>query len=243
MQTKSGKGKECLIIGLLSMFLTVGLSHAQFEIWTYTNGATSTANALVYGTNNSIYTAGYINMGTTANDFAMVGLDNAGNETFVYTHDGPGGTFANDDKANAIVYGIDGNIYATGFVSVTGGTYDLCLASLNGSGTERWLVEIGNPSGTSDEGKAIAFGTDNNIYVAGYSDVGGPGVPDFVVLKYSTQGNFRWYYAFVGSDTGTANAITYGAIVKNPPRKPLDQNLTSVIIQQLNFRIAYGNLT
>jgi len=103
-------------------------------------------------------------------------------ENWVYRYNGPGHSW---DEARSIVYGSDGNIYAAGWSWGSGTAYDFTVISLTGAGTENWIYCYNGTAGGADGACSIVYGSDGNIYAAGYS-FGNSG--DFTVISLGPAG-------------------------------------------------------
>ncbi len=138
------------------------------------------ANDIIYGADNRIYAAGYIR---AANDnFAVVSYTQAGDTNWIFTYNGPGN---NIDQANSIVYGTDGNIYAAGFIRGVGTGEDFAVFSLRQTGDTNWVYRYNSAGNNNDRASAVAWGSGDNLYAAGYA---GGGNDDFLVISLRTTG-------------------------------------------------------
>jgi uncharacterized delta-60 repeat protein len=165
-------------------FTVVSLDPSGTENWVYTYGEpgdSDIANAIECGDDGNIYAAGYGGNQTDSRDFVVVSLTAAGEENWVYRYDGPAGL---DDKAKAVVYGDDGNVYAAGYASNFLTSRDFTVVSLDSHGSENWVYGYhASESSHWDEAYAIIYGQDGNVYAAGYSIQSiGAGVWDFTVI-------------------------------------------------------------
>jgi len=127
-------------------------------------------------------------------------------ERWVYQYDGSGHDL---DKAFAVVYGGDANIYAAGY---TWNTFeDFTVVSLTPGGNERWLYRYDGPGRDLDIGLSVAYGVDGNIYAAGIS-WGALTSDDFLVVSLDADGNERWVYRYNGpaNSVDGAYAVVYG---------------------------------
>ncbi len=110
----------------------------------------------------------------------------AENERWIYYYDGQN---HNSDIARDIAYGIDGNIYIAGdSYGVLSG--DFTIVSLSFSGIERWVYNYNGTGNYDDRAYSVISGTDNNIYVAGYSEGIETG-RDFMVVSLTSEGSER----------------------------------------------------
>ncbi len=197
-------------------FLVISLTAAGDTNWTYTyNGSGNLwdeANAIVYGADGNIYAAGMTaNIGTVW-DFLVISLTTAGDTNWVYTYDGPGYGW---DGANAIVYGSDGNIYATGYYDwvMYPNTTNLVVISLTAAGDTNWVYLYPDPENRQSNASSIVYGSDGNIYVAGTSSGSGT-YNDFLVISLTSAGDTNWVYTYDGPGPGDgtegAHSLVYG---------------------------------
>ncbi len=202
-----------LKIGFSLGFLISILYGAQ-PTWTvYWNGAGNSVDAptsIVVDPNGNIYIAGFTDgtgEGTSGYDLVVLSYDPNGNLRWQpYIYNGP---LNNEDGANAIILGDDGNLYITG-IRTSQNAYDVVTISLTTNGDERWKRFWNNSmSNDKDLGWCITQDENGNIYVGGNTKVGGD--YDLFVLSYDKNGNFRWvnYYNGAASSHDKAYSIVY----------------------------------
>ena len=186
MRTRSIKGMSLLIIGcVLLMLLSNGLVHAQTEKWFYVHNNESMGFDIVHGTDGNIYAAG--EFGPNNKNFGIISTDNEGNRRWVYTLDG---SASQVDRANAIVYGDDGNIYAVGYLKDTLTDQDFAIVSVDTGGVERWIYTY-NGTGlinVNDVAKDVVYGADGNIYAVGQATSATNG-KDVAIVSVDNSGN------------------------------------------------------
>jgi len=113
-------------------------------------------------------------------------------ENWIYTYNGHGN---DDDGANSIVQGSDGNIYAAGASSGSGTYADFTVISLTTVGDTNWIYRYNGPGNGSDYAESIVYGSDGNIYTAGYSTGNGTD-SDFIIISLTTAGDTNWVYRY-----------------------------------------------
>jgi len=130
-------------------------------------------------------------------------------ERWVYRYSGV--NIWRNEWANSVVYGDDSNIYAAGKSWHYGTGDDFTLVSLTNAGAEHWIYTHNGLADSYDEACSIAYGADNNLYVAGFS-YGNDTTHDFTVISVSPDGEERWVYKHSGSGRGYDYAydIIYG---------------------------------
>jgi uncharacterized delta-60 repeat protein len=198
-------------VGTGNDFMVISLNKDTGDTnWVYRyngpgNGA-DVAKAVIYGADSNIYAAGYSTGSSTGYDFVVFSLNkNIGDTNWVYRYNGPGNGW---DRAYAIAWGLDGNLYAAGY-SVGINTHgDFTIISLTPSGTERWVYQYNGPVDSTDFARTVVYGADGNIYASGYSQRIG-GIAKFTVISTTSGGSERWVYA--DSMEGVAYRLVYGA--------------------------------
>lgn len=127
-------------------------------------------------------------------------------ERWIYKYDG----WTDQDIAYALAYGLDGNIYAVGKTVNMGTGTDVMVVNLKDNGDTNWMYTY-DGVGYEDIATSVAYGLDNNIYVAGIS-----GMPstywDFFVISLTVGGDTNWTYRYDGPSSAydAAYAIAYG---------------------------------
>jgi hypothetical protein len=168
-------------------FTVVSLTSNGHQRWTNRyNGsfnAWDVASSVVYGEDGNIYAAGWLIDINTYWDFTIRSFTLNGNERWMYSYHGST-TGQGVDFANAIVNGLDGNIYAAGYSSNINTNGDFTIISLTPNGNQRWVYCYSSP-GTGqldDEASSIVYGEDGNIYAAGHT-WGDTTYRDFTVIS------------------------------------------------------------
>jgi len=193
-------------------FTVISLTPADSERWVYRyNGpgnGDDYAAALVFGPDSNLYAAGYSTGSGTGTDFTVVSLTPGGTERWVYRYNGPGN---DDDDASSLVVGPDRNIYATGYSTGNGTSYDFTVISLTPADSERWVYRYDSPASGTDWGEAIVFGADGNIYAGGNRE-GSGGYQNIAVISLTPGGSERWVYGYDGPGAGgdRGSSLMYG---------------------------------
>lgn len=164
------------------------------------------AYSLVWGDDGNLYTAGFCDY--LYGDFSILSVTPSGSPRWAYHYNGPA-NYA--DKANDIVYGADGNIYACGYSNGIGTGDDFTVVSLDTSGALRWVHRYNGAANSFDEARSIIYGNDGNIYVAGFTG-DTSSWRDLTVISLTTNGAQRWIYTYDGTNNnfGEANSIVWG---------------------------------
>jgi uncharacterized delta-60 repeat protein len=238
------KRKFSVMTAVLLLILVLPVMiNAQSERWIYRYDSPPSysgdqAMSVAYGLDGNIYAAGY-SEGSNS-DFTVASLTSEGVERWIYTYDGTAGS---GDLAHKIIYGTDGNLYAVGYTTnVETGNGDFTIISLTSDGTERWVYTWdASGDGGFDEGYDIVYGSDGNVYAAGWSE--SIYWPDWgrdpwaTIISVDTDGNQRWCWSFdtiaPNSQWGRVYSITYGA----------DGNIYATGVQDDGMYLQYNYLT
>jgi len=159
--------------GTMSDFTVVKLDTSGTEQWIYQYNAPWSgyegAYSIICGTDGNIYAAG---SGTPASnvftDLLVISLTTTGQERWVYYYGGPSNL---NDGAESIVFGDNGNIYVTGYSTASSNSedWDIVVLKMDTNGLLKWLYRFDGPGHFRDCGEEIVYGSDDNLYVAGYS--------------------------------------------------------------------------
>jgi uncharacterized delta-60 repeat protein len=128
-------------------------------------------------------------------------------ERWVYRYTGPYGGF---DRANAVVYGDDGNIYAAGESDSTNSLGDFMVISLSSGGTERWRYRFNGSMDRADEATSIVYGANGHIYAGGFMDNTLMQGKFFFIASFTPAGTYEWSYWGILDEESQANSIAYG---------------------------------
>ena len=188
-------------------FTVVSLTTAGDTNWIYKNGWD--CRSLTCGSDGRIYAAGKYEYTTYVYEFQVASLTTTGGVNWVYRYNSPNGF---DDGAATVVYGDDSNIYAGGYSIQTNLETLPLVISLTQDGDTNWVYTYDGPGEDQGCALSIAYGEDDNIYVAGEGTGAGMG-QDFIVVSLTTGGDTNWVYTYNGAadyDDG-ARSIVYGA--------------------------------
>ena len=198
--------------GTSSDFIVINLKDNGDTNWIYMYNPTDLediAFAVDYGLDHNIYVAGMSSAPATYSDFTVLSLTTGGDTNWTYRYDGPG-TNEDYDAASAITYGLDGNIYAGGTLYYHIGAGNFFVVSLSAAGDTNWTYRHGDTTVSAGMVRSIQYGTDGNVYAAGF--ISNPGsFYDFFVMSLSTAGDTNWTYRYggvLGDDA--AHSVTYG---------------------------------
>jgi hypothetical protein len=190
--------------------LVISLDQNGIERWIYRSDSMvdywEEVSSVIYGADGNLYIVGKNDIPGSLGDFTIMSLDATGNERWKYRYNGSDNQ---PDWAVAIVYGLDGNLYAAGR-AFEGNSDDITVISLDQSGVERWVYQYNGPPAGCDRAYSITYGLDGNIYVAGESELNGS---DFVVISLDQNGIERWIYRYnaYANNCDAAYSIDYGS--------------------------------
>jgi uncharacterized delta-60 repeat protein len=191
--------------------LVISLDQNGIERWIYRSDSTvdhwDEVSSIIYGADGNLYIAGRNNIPGSWGNFTIMSLDTNGNERWKYRYNGSGNQ---SDWAEAIVYGLDGNLYAAGRTWESSTADDITVISLDQNGVERWVYQYNGPANGIDRAHSITYGLDGNVYVAGESELNGS---DFVVISLDQNGIERWIYRYNASanNCDIAYSLVYGS--------------------------------
>ena len=105
------------------------------------------------------------------------------------------GTGNGEDVANAMTVDNSGNIYVTGYSTVSGTTQRFTTIKYNSSGMQLWVAVYNGPGSFQygDEGLDIEVDDSGNVYVTGSSAAGSTEYTlDYATIKYNSSGIEQW---------------------------------------------------
>jgi uncharacterized delta-60 repeat protein len=195
--------------GYTHWFTTIKYSNSGAALWTnYYYGpilhGDDRATSLVIDGEGSVIVAGYSLSGANSYDYATVKYSNDGQSVWTNRYDGPG---KGEDHATAIAVDRSNNVFVTGFSPRSSSfpyNNDFATLKYSSSGVPLWTNRYIGPANADDRATGIALDTNGDVYVTGYSDVGG-GTYGYATLKYSSAGAPLWTNCF-GIGRGAAIA-------------------------------------
>ncbi len=188
--------------------------------------ANEQALAVTLDESDNIYITGYTdgdfagNINTGNNDILLAKYDKNGNNLWFKLLGTPitdsSDYFSGWDSGSDIAVDSNNNIYITGSTygdldgNANAGGSDAFIAKYDSKGDKQWVRLLGTAS--SDNGKAIAIDSGNNIYITGstYGDLGGnskAGFYDAFVAKYDPVGELQWVELIGTSSNENVNDI------------------------------------
>jgi hypothetical protein len=174
------------------------------KVWerTYGNKGVDYANDVIETSDKGIVVSGMqSSRDGNYNSFWVVKLDSAGNDIWDYTY-----KIDKWDEATALVEGIDGYIYVTGFTRTFSVIdYDVVLIKLDQQGQQVWQKVIS--WGRWDNAMSICATFDNGIVVSGNTRSGEVNSSDFATTKFDENGNVIWENIFVRNSLEYSNRV------------------------------------
>jgi uncharacterized delta-60 repeat protein len=147
----------------------------------------------------NIYVTGKTFRSITLNDIITLKYNSSGALQWVKIYNG----LTNDkDNGVGIKVGSDGNVYVAGVV--VRNNFDLVALKYNSSGALQWVTAYNNPSNDTEDCKALALDSSNNVIVVGASNRGGTNGFDYITLKLdNATGAISWVKHYNGTGSGT----------------------------------------
>ena len=139
------------------------------------------ALAIVSDTASNIYITGANTTASGTTNFATVKYNKSGSLQWSKDFNGAGN---DDDEANAIALDPAGNVYVTGYTTIsTGANYG--TVKYNNSGTQQWSKEYDGTANSDDQPSKILADASGSVYVTG-SATSSSGSVNYVTIKYCT---------------------------------------------------------
>ncbi len=102
-----------------------------------------------------------------------------------------GGIFNGNDFAADLVQDVNGDIIITGAEQISSANYDAITIKYNQQGVPIWIRKYNGNSNLIDGGVSIKTDNYGNLYMCGGTSTLTTQI-DFLVIKYSTNGNQQW---------------------------------------------------
>ncbi|MFH1703446.1 MAG: SBBP repeat-containing protein [Nitrospirota bacterium] len=161
-----------------------------------TKNADDSAYAIALDGSGNVYVTGKSMTNTGYYDYATIKYAASGNQLWVSLYNGTGNK---DDIAHAIAVDSSDNIYVTGESKGSGTYLDYATVKYNTNGTLVWVARYNGSKNKNDIAHAIALDSSGNVYVTGESR-GTSDYPDYLTIKYDTNGNQVWVVSYNGTE-------------------------------------------
>ena len=176
-------------LGTYSDYATVKYDAAGVQQWVARyNGPGNSHDggyALAVDGSGNVFVTGFCEDSTSYLDFATIKYDQAGNEKWAVSYDGPGNSA---DYASFIYLDGSGNAYVAGSSIGFQTSKDYTTIKYDAAGNEQWVARYNGPGYSDDQPGAFAADESGNIYLTGYS-TGLDTYYDYATVKYSPDGN------------------------------------------------------
>lgn len=157
----------------------------------------------------NIYVTG-ISGSYTGYDYLTVKYNSNGVQQWSARYNGPTNL---DDYATTLAVDDSENVYVTGYIRLSNDDTDYCTIKYNKDGHEQWVALYDGYINSDNRPNAIIVDNYRNVYVTGYSWLLEPGSsPDFLTIKYNSDGILQWVDRYDGPANSRDEAI---AIIKD----------------------------
>jgi hypothetical protein len=175
-------------ISATEQLLVLALDTGGNEKWIYRGGNSYTYQNAAYAL--AIDPAGDLLVSGTCgtHDFTVIKLYwKTGAPFWQYTWPTP---TRNQNRANAILCGDDGNVYVAGSVEAMFTMNDFVVLSLDGDGNQRWVYRHDGVGHLWDEAWSLTLGPGDMLYAAGYCRSAES--TDALVVSLDDNGGLNW---------------------------------------------------
>jgi uncharacterized delta-60 repeat protein len=156
------------------------------------------ATAVAVDSAGNVYVTGASRDSLTADDYATIKYDAAGNELWVARYDGPGNA---DDAAVSLAVDSTGNVYVTGGSRDSLTACDYTTIKYDADGNELWVACYDGPESADDAAACLSIDPAGNIHVTGSSS-DSLTAADYATIKYDADGNELWVARYDGPGNG-----------------------------------------
>ncbi|MEW6468092.1 MAG: SBBP repeat-containing protein [Bacteroidota bacterium] len=192
-------------------FTTIKYSSSGVPQWTAVyNGSgndVDAANALAVDNSGNVYVTGRSRGMNTNEDITTIKYSSYGVQQWVAVYNGTDNLV---DEGTAIAVDNAGNVYVTGYVSMTGTSADIITIKYDANGNQQFIRIFNGTGNGNDEGRDIRVDGSGNVYVTGKgNETTSSTLSDIVTIKYDNAGNQQWVMAYDGAgDNDYGKAMT-----------------------------------
>lgn len=199
-------------------YVTIKYNSSGAKQWTATYNGTGNgddaARAIFVDDAGNVYITGgsnEVHFSIFDVDATTIKYNSQGTQLWVARY-GTGST--RENEANAIKVDKNGNVYITGFTTVSHTGYanaDYLTIKYNSAGVQQWVATHNGPGNAGDAAIGLGLDAAGNIYVTGTDFAGHDpqGEGDYLTIKYDPAGAEQWQARFNGtiSEADGATAI------------------------------------
>lgn len=186
------------VLVFISILISIPVFSQVSLQWSKIYGDPSTQNdqakAMVADDLGNVYVTGISAGVNNKSDYVTIKYNSSGVEQWVARYDGAGG----NDEAQAIAIDKSGNIYVTGYIENSIGSYDYATVKYNNAGIQQWVTYFNGPGNGLDMAFSMKLDKNDNVYVCGSTTVQGS-TTDCAVVKYNSSGVLQWVQYYNGS--------------------------------------------
>ncbi|MEW6468091.1 MAG: SBBP repeat-containing protein [Bacteroidota bacterium] len=184
-------------------------SGAQQWVATFngTGNDNDVASAVCTDANGNVYVTGKSRGSSTYEDVVTIKYNSGGIQQWVAFYNGSDSL---QDEGAAVYADASGNVYVTGYASISGNMHDIVTIKYDANGNQQWVQLFNGTGGGNDEGKDIGVDAGGNVYVTGKgNETTFSTLSDIVTIKYDNAGNQQWVMAYDGgNDNDYGKALT-----------------------------------
>jgi hypothetical protein len=138
----------------------------------------------------NVYVCGFMDTANHYFDYLTVKFNSSGVIQWTKSYNGPGQTFAADDRAYSIAVDNNLNVYVTGESLNLNNTTSYCTIKYNTDGVQKWVQRYSHPANNLNRAYSVAVDLSGNVFVTGTINT------DYVTVKYDSTGNQLWVNGF-----------------------------------------------
>ncbi len=167
------------------------------EVWTryYNGGGDDIGYGIAVDGSGNVYVTGYKAVTWEGPNIWVRKYTSGGDEVWTKTYNGPADGW---DEGHGIAVDGSGNVYVTGYETVTGEGKNIWVRKYDSDGDVVWTRTYDGAASQNDEGHAIAVDASGNVYVTGYEYVTGE-LTNIWVRKYDSGGDVVWTRTYDGA--------------------------------------------
>ncbi|MBK8551053.1 MAG: SBBP repeat-containing protein [Ignavibacteria bacterium] len=156
------------------------------------------AHSISLDNSGNILVAGESVGNNTERDYVLIKYNSQGEEQWTRRYSGSSNSaeipakVVTDNAGNSI---ITGNTWEAGTLS------DVLTIKYNSDGAVQWIKQFNGPANGNEFADGMGIDQTGNIYVCG-STIGAGTINDFLIIKYSSDGNELWFRTYNGPVNG-----------------------------------------